>query len=80
MESERRIQGLDMERISQGTLCEELYLLCSNQEQERYKDLPNCVTAVLVALINYSPQQILEISASPNIRAYEFKKYVSKKV
>ena len=56
MESERRIQGLDMERISQGTLCEELYLLCSNQEQERYKDLPNCVTAVLVALINYSPQ------------------------
>ena len=55
MESERRIQGLDMERISQGTLCEELYLLCSNQEQERYKDLPNCVTAVLVALINYSP-------------------------
>ena len=56
MESERRIQGLDMKRISQGTLCEELYLLCSNQEQERYKDLPNCVTAVLVALINYSPQ------------------------
>ena len=80
MERERRIQGLDMERISQGTLYEELYLLCSNQEQERYKDLPSCVTAVLVALINYSPQQILEISASPNIRAYEFKKYVSKKV
>ena len=24
--------------------------------------------------------KILEISASPNIRAYEFKKYVSKKV
>ena len=56
MESERRIQGLDMERISQGTLCEELYLLCSSQEQERYKDLPNCVTAVLVALINCSQQ------------------------
>ena len=43
-------------RISQCTLYEELYLLCSNQEQERYKDLPNCVTAVRVALINYSPQ------------------------
>ena len=43
-------------RISQGTFYEELYLLYSNQEQETYKDLPNCVTAVLVALINYSPQ------------------------
>ena len=43
-------------RISQCTLNEELCLLCSNQQQERYKDLLNCVTAVLVALINYSPQ------------------------
>ena len=43
-------------RISRRTLYEELYLLCSNQEQERYKDLPNYVTAVLVALINNSPQ------------------------
>ena len=42
--------------MSQCTLYEELYLFCSNQEQERYNDLPNCVTAVLVALINYSPQ------------------------
>ena len=43
--------------ISQCTLYEELYLLCSNQEQERYKDLQNCVAAVLVAFINYySPQ------------------------
>ena len=73
-------KGSGQLRISQYTPYEELYLLCSNQEQERYKDLPNCVTAVRVALINYSPQQILEISASPNIRAYEFKKYVSKKV
>ena len=61
MESEHLIQGLDMERpgqliIRQCTLYEELHLLCSNEEQERYKDLPNCVTAVLVALINYSPQ------------------------
>ena len=49
-------------------------------KNKRDKDLPNCVTAVLVALINYSPQYMLEISASPNIRAYEFKTYVSKKV
>ena len=52
----------------------------SNQEEEIDKDLPNCATAMLVALINYSPQQILEISTSPNIRTYELKKYVLKEV
>ena len=61
MESESRIQGLDMERTwtaknKSSTLYEEQYLLCSNQEQEKHKDLPNSFTAVLVALINYSPQ------------------------
>ena len=37
---------------------------------------------MLVALINYrhSPQQILDISTSPNIRTYELKKYVLKEV
>ena len=49
-------------------------------KNKRDKDLPNCATAMLVALINYSPQQILEISTSPNIRTYELKKYVLEEV